>query len=200
MFISTWTHIVRTKLICLHFNVNFFKVWKYFHDAIIFVWWFGWYKILWRFFFPSKFSIIFWVPVFLLRSSTTFRILMIWCDLLLFSLVYFRIPSLFWVCWNFTIMCLGSIGLSLYTGPLCSENSYPSVLAIFLLRLLMQFPLLDFFHSFFSVRFLVFSQEKLSAHPPSPPSEVLWCLQTVLILSLPSLPAPAPTQGEKCEF
>ena len=86
---------------------------------------------------------------FLLRNSTTFWILMIWCDLLFFPLVYFRIPSLFWVCWNFTIMCLGSIGLSLYTGPLCSENSYPSVLATFLLRLLMQFPLLDFLHPFF---------------------------------------------------
>lgn len=125
------------------------QVWIYFHDVIIFVWWFGWYKILWRFFFPSKFSIIFWVPVFLLRSPTTFWILMVWCDLLLFSLVYFRMPSLFWVCWNFTIMCLSWIGLSLYTGPLCSENLYPSVLTTFLLRSLMQFPLLDFLHPFF---------------------------------------------------
>lgn len=36
-------------------------------------------------------------------------------------------------------------------------------------------------------------QNVTGLHPPSPPSEVLWCLQTVLILSLP-------TQGEKCEF
>lgn len=35
-------------------------------------------------------------------------------------------------------------------------------------------------------------QNVTGLHPPFPPSEVLWCLQTVLILSLP-------TQGEKCE-
>ena len=33
-------------------------------------------------------------------------------------------------------------------------------------------------------------------HPPSPPSEVLWCLQTVLILSL-SHPSPPPNPGRK---